>query len=178
MTPHSNPTSSSSVGSTHTHVSTVPRAQMTAVIEQSVPSVLDSAAELLTSLQDASRPEGDRIEVKAPVPFGNHRPFSMSGYSSPSSGVTGFSGFSPIIRGRGSRSPSPGPSAGVNTNKIGGSLLLSGGGSTSGSKPAPKISTSTLTSPTGTTSTSSSPNMGLLQSTTSQGRGFAHGVNV
>ncbi|KAK7458119.1 hypothetical protein VKT23_010027 [Stygiomarasmius scandens] len=106
ITPHSNPTSSSSVGSTHTHVSMVnphriSRAQTTAAIEQSVPSVLDSAAELLTSLQDTSGPEGDRIEVEAPVPFGNPSPFFMSGNSFSSSGVTGLGGFSPIGRGCG-----------------------------------------------------------------------------
>ncbi|KAJ7646602.1 hypothetical protein FB45DRAFT_1051262 [Roridomyces roridus] len=90
----------------------IPRAKNTEFIEQSVPSVLDSAASILTSM--TSSEDGDSIAVIAPAQL---PPGGLLDQGTVRSRGSGFA--SPIGSFR-SRSPSPSPRAGNRT-----SLLLS-----------------------------------------------------
>lgn len=80
----------------HTDPHRIPRGKLTEQLDQSVPSVLDSAAEILTA--DVDDREGmETIAIVAPIPFDSLPPLSLG----PRSGFT-----SPISQ-MSSRSPSP-----------------------------------------------------------------------
>ncbi|KAJ3747749.1 hypothetical protein DFH05DRAFT_1458034 [Lentinula detonsa] len=119
-------------GSGHGHPANphhIARGHTTESLEQNVPSVLDSAAEILANVQVPS--SSDVLIVEAPAPIHQHRAGSTtSGWASPNS-VRSLGSFGT------SRSPSP---SGAQTQ---GSLLLSVPTTTlSSSPPRPTIATS------------------------------------
>ncbi|KAJ7782499.1 hypothetical protein DFH07DRAFT_909337 [Mycena maculata] len=83
----------------------LPRGRTTESLEQSVPSVLDSAATALASLSPGSPASADDISVTAPAPLASAGLFEQGTIRSRSSGFA-----SPIGSFR-SRSPSPSPRA-------------------------------------------------------------------
>ncbi|KIP01970.1 hypothetical protein PHLGIDRAFT_130988 [Phlebiopsis gigantea 11061_1 CR5-6] len=100
---------------THPDPHRIPRGKLTEQLDQSVPSVLDSAAEILTS--DIDTVDGiDTIAVVAPIPLDSLPPLSLgprSGFTSP---ISQMSSRSPSPNGMNRRSialanlPSPSPS--------------------------------------------------------------------
>ncbi|KAK7049876.1 hypothetical protein VNI00_005306 [Paramarasmius palmivorus] len=109
----------------------IPRAKATEALEQSVPSVLDSAASILAGLQDS---QADQIAVETPALLDTVGSGRRSGVASP---IGSFR----------SRSPSPGAS-GLGPSGAKGSLLLSIPHPHSQSPPRPQPTISTNISPT------------------------------
>ncbi|KAF8180632.1 hypothetical protein BJ912DRAFT_907208 [Pholiota molesta] len=120
----------------------IPRAKGTEALEQSVPSVLDSAAAILGSLpgdSDALSP-GEQVAVVAPAPTGVQFDFSGGAGGGMSGSIGGrTSGFASPIGSFRSRSPSP-----IGSKISAAELLLS-------------IPQARLESPPASTSASSSP---------------------
>ncbi|KAF7357915.1 hypothetical protein MVEN_00837900 [Mycena venus] len=90
----------------------IPRSKNTETLEQSVPSVLDSAASILASM---SGEDGDSIAVIAPAPLSSSSLLEQAGTARSRLSGSGFA--SPIGSFR-SRSPSPSPRSGGNRNSL------------------------------------------------------------
>ncbi|GJE91328.1 hypothetical protein PsYK624_074770 [Phanerochaete sordida] len=93
----------------------MPRGKLTEQLDQSVPSVLDSAAEILTADVDDSQ-SMDSIAVVAPIPFDHLPPISLGARSGFTSPISQMSSRSPSPNGMANRKstimglPSPSPS--------------------------------------------------------------------